>query len=178
MATNSSRCRVSPFFSRARNLGAGCFAVPNPDDRQWPRVGTVGHVFLFVRLGVAGEQDARRAVGKEDGHRVVVDLGEKTALQVGGRPDHIRVGPNAPTLAPLSDAPLAPLSPNFFALSRSLRSLMVATFRSAVSRSSSSSANLARNSSTCRACDRSPWLRNASGFSIDHDSRRGRSSSE
>jgi hypothetical protein len=32
IATNSGRCRVSPLFSRARNLGAGCFVVPNPDD--------------------------------------------------------------------------------------------------------------------------------------------------
>ena len=29
IATNSSRCRVSPLFSRARNLGAGCFVVSN-----------------------------------------------------------------------------------------------------------------------------------------------------
>ena len=47
-----------------------------------PCIGTVSHVLLLVRLGVAGEQDAGRAVGQQDGHGVVVDLGEQTTFGV------------------------------------------------------------------------------------------------
>ena len=47
-----------------------------------PCIGTVSHVLLLVRLGVAGEQDAGRAVGQHDGHGVVVDLGEQTTFGV------------------------------------------------------------------------------------------------
>src|SRR5215207_1688791 len=49
---------------------------------QGTGIGTVSHVLLLVRLGVAGEQDAGRAVGQQDGHGVVVDLGEQTAFGV------------------------------------------------------------------------------------------------
>jgi hypothetical protein len=47
-----------------------------------PCIGTVSHVLLLVRLGVAGEQDAGRAVGQHDGHGVVVDRGEQTTFGV------------------------------------------------------------------------------------------------
>jgi len=42
---------------------------------------------LLPHLGVTGQEDAGRAVGQEDGHRVVVGLGEKFA---GWRGDDIR----------------------------------------------------------------------------------------
>jgi hypothetical protein len=41
------------------------------------------HVFLLPRLGVAGQEDMRRAVGEVDGHRVVVGLGEELAWRWG-----------------------------------------------------------------------------------------------
>ena len=50
------------------------FVLLNSDGRSGPGVGTVRHVLLLSRLGVAGQQDADRAVAQEDGHRVVVCL--------------------------------------------------------------------------------------------------------
>jgi hypothetical protein len=51
----------------------------NVGDRLRPRVGAAGHVLLLPGLGVAGEQDAGRALGQEDSHRGVVGLGEELA---------------------------------------------------------------------------------------------------
>ncbi len=42
-------------------------------------MGAVGHVLLLPNLGVADQEDAGRAVGEEDGNRVVVGLGEELA---------------------------------------------------------------------------------------------------
>jgi hypothetical protein len=56
-------------------------------DGEWPGVGSAGHVLLFPRLGVAGKQDARRAVAEEDRNRVVVGLAEELA---GRRGDDVR----------------------------------------------------------------------------------------
>src|SRR5215216_7811282 len=78
-----------------------------------PCIGTVSHVLLLVRLGVAGEQDAGRAVGQHDGHGVVVDLGEQTTFGVRRRSYDVRVGSNAPSSPPsFSSAParMAPLT--------------------------------------------------------------------
>jgi hypothetical protein len=59
----------------------------NFDERSRPRVGIVRHAALFLPdLGVTGKQDARRAMAKEDGYRVVVGLGEEL---VGRRGDDI-----------------------------------------------------------------------------------------
>jgi hypothetical protein len=44
-----------------------------------PRVRAACHVLLLPRLGVAGEEYACRPVGEQDGHRVVVGLGEELA---------------------------------------------------------------------------------------------------
>src|SRR5215216_2092357 len=78
--------------------------------RQGTGIRTVCHVLLLVRLGVAGEQDAGCAVGQQDGHGVVVDLGEQTAFGVRRRsynigphpsPVHQRPGPQDLHLGPL-----------------------------------------------------------------------------
>src|SRR5215211_8830388 len=81
------------------------------EHRQRARVWAVGHVLLLDGFGVPGEQDARRAVGQEDGHGVVVDLGEKTAFEIGGRTYDVRDGSKAPSPTPLADA--APKPPLF-----------------------------------------------------------------
>src|SRR5215207_4952230 len=65
------------------------------------------------RLGVASEQDAGCAIGQQDGHGVVVDLGEQTAFCVRRRSYNVRVGSNAPSPPPsFSSAPtrMAPLT--------------------------------------------------------------------
>src|SRR5215211_7392349 len=56
--------------------------VGHLQNRQGTGIRTVSHVLLLVRLGVASEQDAGCAIGQQDGHRVVVDLGEQTAFCV------------------------------------------------------------------------------------------------
>jgi hypothetical protein len=63
--------------------------VGDLQDRQWSRVGAVRHVLLLVRLGVASEQDACRAIAQEDGNRVVVDLRKETAFEVCRRADNV-----------------------------------------------------------------------------------------
>ena len=50
-----------------------------PDDRLRPRVRTSGHVLFLLRLGVADQQDAGRGVGKEDGHRELSLVSEKSS---------------------------------------------------------------------------------------------------
>ena len=59
--------------ARDRAAGPGRLALPAPQQLEQR---------LLVRLGVAGEQDAGRAVGQQDGHGVVVDLGEQAAFGV------------------------------------------------------------------------------------------------
>src|SRR5215211_1848241 len=56
--------------------------VGHLQNRQGTGIRTVRHVLLLVRLGVASEQDAGCAIGQQDGHGVVVDLGEQTAFCV------------------------------------------------------------------------------------------------
>ena len=46
-----------------------------------PHVGAPSHI-LLPRFSVAGELGAGRAVGQEDGHGVVVDLGEQTPFGI------------------------------------------------------------------------------------------------
>src|SRR5215218_10175085 len=75
---------------RARNRRSEDFVLSNLDDRQGTGIRTVSHVLLLVRLGVPSQQDAGRAVGQQDGHGVVVDLGEQTAFCV--RPRSYNVG--------------------------------------------------------------------------------------
>ena len=74
----ASSTRASLPVSSARKHSSDCFVVSTPDDGQGPDVGTVHHVLLLPRLGIAGQQDARRAVAQEDGNRVVVGLGERS----------------------------------------------------------------------------------------------------
>jgi hypothetical protein len=57
----------------------------NPFHHSKPRVGAVGHVLLLPRLGIVDQEDAGRAIGKEDGNRVVVGLGEELAGRRGLR---------------------------------------------------------------------------------------------
>jgi hypothetical protein len=51
----------------------------NPDDHSRPRVAAVRHVLFLPRFGIAGQEDASRTIGEEDGNRVVVGLGKKLA---------------------------------------------------------------------------------------------------
>jgi hypothetical protein len=46
-------------------------------DREGTGVRAACHVLLLTGLCVAGQEDARRAVGEEDRNRVVVGLGEE-----------------------------------------------------------------------------------------------------
>src|ERR671916_3151403 len=62
-----------------RGVGA---VVGHLQNRQWTSIRAVRHILFLVRLGVAGEQDSGRAVGQQDGHGVVVDLGEQTTFRV------------------------------------------------------------------------------------------------
>jgi hypothetical protein len=54
----------------------------------------VRHVLLLPGLGITGQEDAGRAVSEEDGHRVVVGLGEEFAWwrgdEVGSRPSALK----------------------------------------------------------------------------------------
>src|SRR5215211_2287983 len=77
-------------------------------DRQGARVYAVRHVLFLVRLSVASEQDACRAVGEQDGHGVVVDLGEEPTLGVRRWTDDVRDDPNAPSPIPVGDAASKP----------------------------------------------------------------------
>src|ERR687898_655421 len=62
-----------------QNLGSGCVYFIKFDGGRRPRVRPARHVLLLPRLGVAGEEYACRPVGEQDGHRVVVGLGEELA---------------------------------------------------------------------------------------------------
>src|SRR5215211_3441804 len=87
--------------------------VGHLQNRQGTGIRTVRHVLLLVRLGVASEQDAGCAIGQQDGHGVVVDLGEQTAFCVRRRSYTVRDGSNAPSPLPsFSSAParMAPLT--------------------------------------------------------------------
>jgi hypothetical protein len=62
--------------------------------REWIWVPSAGLIGSFlVLLFPDGRLPSRRSVGQEDGHRVVVGLGEKLA---GRRSDHVGSGPSAP----------------------------------------------------------------------------------
>ena len=69
----------------------------NFQDRLRPRVRTACHV-LLPRLCVAGQQDARPAVAKEDGYRAVVGLGEELPWRPGDDVDRLS---NLLNLSPL-----------------------------------------------------------------------------
>src|SRR5215211_9460090 len=87
--------------------------VGHLQNRQGTGIRTVRHVLFLVRLGVASEQDAGCAIGQQDGHGVVVDLGEQTAFCVRQRSYNVRDGSNAPSSPPsFSSAParMAPLT--------------------------------------------------------------------
>ena len=79
----------------------------NFQDRLRPRVRTACHV-LLPRLCVAGQHDARPAVAKEDGHRVVVGLGEELPWR--RRDDVDRLAPRPSPAAFRCEAP-RPSSP-------------------------------------------------------------------
>jgi hypothetical protein len=70
-------------------------------DRSRPRVEAARHVLLLPLLGVAGEQDAGRAVGEEHAHRVVVGLGKELA---GRRSDDLYVRTTDGRKSPLNFA--------------------------------------------------------------------------
>jgi hypothetical protein len=53
--------------------------LSNLDNPLRPRVGAARHVLLFPRLGATGQEDVDRAVGQEDGYRVVVGFAEELA---------------------------------------------------------------------------------------------------
>jgi hypothetical protein len=68
--------------SKTRKPGSGCLVLVNLDDRLGTRVRAVGHVLLLPHLGLRRLGRRFRAVGEEDGHRVVVCLGKSSP---GGR---------------------------------------------------------------------------------------------
>jgi hypothetical protein len=58
----------SPSVSRAWKRSSGRYVFVNPDDGQRVGVGAVGHVLLLPGLDDAGQDNAGRAVGEEDGY--------------------------------------------------------------------------------------------------------------
>jgi hypothetical protein len=69
--------------SKARKCSSDCFVLSNVEDREGTGVGAACHVLLLPSLYVTGQENTRRGVGEEDGHRVIVGLGEQLAWQRG-----------------------------------------------------------------------------------------------